>query len=154
MNNKKTKYFILITFFLTSTSTYTRWIKQSFFNKSKNCVIDIDKRASMQRLKSVLDSEVSESQTIFSTNRIVPLIVKEKRKIYVPSHFTKHLASYDLILLEKRSEKLFNSLSKKEYEEMVLKCKKEERKILFEDRYFLLMRGPFYQDCFSLFSSL
>ncbi len=152
--NKKTKIFILLTFFVTSTSTYTRWFKQSLFNKSRNCVIDSKKRASTNRLRLVIDKNMNENHTLFSSNRVVPLIVKEKRKIYVPSHFTNHLPSYDFILLEKRDKGLVNSLSEVEYKEAMVKCKVGESETLYDDQYYLLVKGEFVQDCFKLFSSL
>jgi uncharacterized membrane protein len=152
--NKKIKYFILISFFITSTSTYTRWINESFLNKSKNCIISSEKRDSTEGLKIILNEAVKENETIFSTNRIVPIIVKRRRKIYVPSHFTKHLETYDYILLEKRSVSLFNSLSVKEFENAMKVCRKEDREILLNDEFYLLMKGPFKPICFNLFSSL
>lgn len=152
--NKKIKYFILISFFVTSTSTYTRWIKQSFFNKSKNCIISSEKRRSTQTLKEKLDLTLNNDETIFSTNRVVPLIVKENRQIYVPSHFTMHLKSYDYILLEKRSAHLFNSLSSEDYEKAMKICRKDESEVLIDDKFYLLMKGAFTEECFGLFSSL
>jgi hypothetical protein len=152
VQNKKWFGFTLVFFLITASSSYTKWFNLSIRGVSKKCTISSKKRRATASLDSFIEKEIPLDKTIFSSSRVVPNLMKEKRLYYVPSHFTTHLNSYDYLLMEKSFGGEFRSLTKDRYLKMLDLCRSDSSEVLLDNKYYFLMKGPILKECYGYFS--
>lgn len=147
-NAKRPKILILtlVLFVTSSSSIYTKMIKFTFFNKTDKCTISEEKNISTQKLLQNLD-EIPLSKIVFSTEGVIPRIIKPGRKIYARNPFGKILDSYDYLLLERNHSGDIYPLSKEQVEAIEYSCKQYFTKVIQSDQFYLLAEGNLPKNC-------
>ena len=110
---------------------------------NQHCEISPAKRDSIRNVRAIIDTLPLE-KTLLSTVGTIPLILRPKAKVYVIDGFSKRLNQYDYLLIGLNSFPVDVNKMK----ELKKTClKKNPNKILFNDKYHLLVKGPVTYEC-------
>lgn len=143
IENKTAVILTIILFIASSLGTYTKNFKLAYLGQSKKCNLSKEKTKAMNKLNSQINT-INEEQTILATGGIIPLILKPKMKIFQAGLFSKRLAFYDYLLLEKNGSGDTFPFSSLDINKTINECKYD---IIENNNFYFLAKGPIPAPC-------
>lgn len=145
---KKIKIGLLCIFvILCASSRYTRMFKYIFNGQNITKINFSERRESFKKVKRVLEGIPLDS-TIKATGSVIPFILTAGMQVYTIAAYSKKLESYDYLLMERNRQLIPYPLSHEQMQAIENRCANEASEILYEDFYYILMKGPIRQGCF------
>lgn len=143
------KAIIILIFLATGTSRYERAVKNLFGIKIKNCTISTEKLVSIKKIQDIIQP-LKDDKTVLASGSIITLIVSPTNKVLQLENFTLPRKSYDYLVMEKNGSGNVAPVSPQTIDAIVTRCRPFMSKNLFEDEYFIVMKGPIPQSCVNL----
>lgn len=150
MKHKKLAAFCTLLFILSGSRHHSKAIKLLYFGDSKTCEISKKRYASLQNLKSDV-SKIPEGKKIVATTGIIPWQMRPNRYFYHAGEYSRKLFDFDYMILERNHTGFITPYSANDIESFIKKCRGS--KVITENAYYYLARGPFTKNCLNgLFS--
>lgn len=145
----KVHYLIPIAFIATGVGRYTKVTKTVTRYKLSNCIMSSEKRKSIKAIQKIT-KELDPDLNIISSGSIIPQILTPRNKVIQFDNFTLPKDRYDIIIAEKNYAGDPAPMRQEQLDEIINRCKQVNHKTLYEDKYAILMRGEFSQDCIQI----
>jgi hypothetical protein len=109
----------------------------------------MEKSSSLTKLKEIIRS-IPQDKTIIATGGVIQAILRPGQKLYQFVDTVERRPFFDYLLLERKYHGDLNPLEVYEVSAIEVSCRKQASVFLYEDEFFILMKGPFRDDCLGI----
>ncbi|MBF0312626.1 MAG: DUF2079 domain-containing protein [Oligoflexia bacterium] len=143
---------ILFTFIFTSSSRYTKMVKVLASNVSQ-CEMSKEKKENLRAFQLFLKEKTQlyqGTENAITTSGVVPPLLAPRMQLYQITDVTKILPAFDYLIMEKKAAGDIYPLTWQEHQVIEEHCKKQASALLFENRHYLLLKGPITDACLGI----
>jgi uncharacterized membrane protein len=121
-------------------------------SRYKNMIVEIttvkrdEKRVSFKSIENIIQN-LGNDKVLLMTSTLVPRLVKAGSKVYNIVDTGPFLEKVDILILERDPTDNYYPLSYNEVREIEIRCRAQAGKVLFEDKYFIMMQDNINQSC-------
>ncbi len=145
LKDKKLLFLVIVLFVGTSSGRYTRMVKEfTLYQK-----VSQEKHQFMELVLKEVESLPIES-SILASGGIIPHIIKPGRQIYQIDMNTEPIEFFEYIIFERQEPGDLNPVSPEILHKIAEKCKPYSEKILWDNPFYIMMKGRFTEDCVEL----
>jgi len=144
--NKGLLTLCLLLFIVSSSSIYTKMVKQLVSSQTKSCVMTADK---CEKTKSLLEKveSIKSSELIMTTGRVAPRLIKPGRQVFQIGMFSRVPESFDYLLIERHPGDNKWPLSEGQIDKIQQNCQGHIQEILQQDEFYFFAKGSFQGHC-------
>ena len=147
--NSKVHYLIVVTFIATGMGRYNKAIRRVFNYKTTSCIMSKEKRNSIVNVRKVID-KIPDTKIILSSGSIIPQILTRTNTVVQIDNFSVPRPQYHIMALTKNRAGDPSPMTQEKLDEIYKRCLPVSSKVLYEDKYAIVMQGPFTQDCIKI----